>query len=414
VAPPVEGGRWLTRGHPAAVAAVASMVVRGVPHAILISGPPGVGKTTLALDLAAALLCDAADPAARPCRTCRACRLVESGNHPDLHRLAPAGPGDQIRIGSRQSPEAGTVRRLVSDLAMLAMEGRARVAVVERANRMNEDAQSAFLKTLEEPPAGVTLILCADEEEGLIPTVRSRCSRLRLGPVPTRDVEAILGDLGAAEPPIAARLSRLAAGRPGAARAWAAPGALEARTEIALGLLDLSRARPWGRLAAARDLLKRAGETAAALEAVGLDGPPPTPPGPPVETADPPDGAAVGEAPEVEPAARTRVPPAARRRGASLLIGIWRDVARDLALVGLEEERPLRDPLLLDDLRLAADSLRAADVTAFLDRLERAGELIDANVSPELVVDDLVLAWPSAPAETAREVRGAARNTAPA
>ena len=61
------------------------------------------------------------------------------------------------------------------------VEGGARVAIIEGADRMNEDAQSALLKTLEEPPAGVTIVLCADDEARLLPTVRSRCFRLRLG-----------------------------------------------------------------------------------------------------------------------------------------------------------------------------------------------------------------------------------------
>src|SRR5919112_389234 len=99
----------------------------------------------------------------------------------------PAG----LRIGARADAEPGTVRRLVTDLALLPVEGGARVAIVEQADRMNEDAQSALLKTLEEPPSGVTIILCAAEEERLLPTIRSRCARVRLGPLGTRDVEAL-------------------------------------------------------------------------------------------------------------------------------------------------------------------------------------------------------------------------------
>ena len=106
------------------------------------------------MDLAAALLCTGAVGADRPCRTCRGCRMVEHGNHPDLHRLEPEGAGGQIRIGDRQHPEPGTVRGLAVELALLPVEGGARVAIVRDAHRMNDDAQSALLKTLEEPPAG--------------------------------------------------------------------------------------------------------------------------------------------------------------------------------------------------------------------------------------------------------------------
>ena len=106
------------------------------------------------MDLAAGLLCTGAIGADRPCRSCRGCRMVEHGNHPDLHRLAPEGAGGQVRIGERQHPEPGTVRGLAVELALLPVEGGARVAIVRDAHRMNEDAQSALLKTLEEPPAG--------------------------------------------------------------------------------------------------------------------------------------------------------------------------------------------------------------------------------------------------------------------
>src|SRR6478672_279710 len=112
---PMEGAR--TRGQAAALAAVAAMVRGPAPQAVLFVGPDGVGKTTLALDLAAGLLCTAA-PEARPCRQCRACRLVEHGTHPDMHLLSPAGPGRQVVIGGPDAKYRG-VKDLIGDLLLM-------------------------------------------------------------------------------------------------------------------------------------------------------------------------------------------------------------------------------------------------------------------------------------------------------
>jgi DNA polymerase-3 subunit delta' len=415
---------FLTRGHPAASAAIAAMIAGQPPHALLIAGPQGVGKTTLALDLAAGLLCDAPDPAARPCRACRGCRLVDSGGHADLHRLVPGGAGDQIRIGDRADPEPGTIRRLISELALLPVEGGARVAIVERAERLNEEAQSALLKTLEEPPAGVTIILCVEREDQLLPTVRSRCVRVRLGPVGVRDIEAILGDEGVADASTAGRLARLADGRPGLARAWAlAPEAVSARAEIVRSLLDLLAAPSAHRLAAIRELIARAAdvERALARPAIGTapvetarSGRPRRAPSraasatadgsatlaataaPGNEVAGDPGANGGGDPAEAEEPRDTRAPASERRRAATTLVAIWRDLARDLAVAGLGDERLVRDTGLLDELR-EASGISTGELTAFLERLDRSGELIEANASPELVLDVLVLSWPCRP-----------------
>jgi DNA polymerase-3 subunit delta' len=374
---------WQTRGQEAAVRAVRDAFVRGaLPHAILLAGPAGTGKTTLALDLAAALLCTTGTPVERPCRDCRGCRMVEHGNHPDLHRLAPTGPGAVIGIGGRDRGPG--VRGLIDELALLPAEGGARVAIVESAERLTEDAQSAFLKTLEEPPPRATFILCADEADRLLPTIRSRCARIRLGPVSTRTIEAILEDAAGTDAPTAARLARIAAGRPGVALIYArAPEGATIRAEIARGLLDLGAARRSGRLTLGRDLLARAGDLVRAL-----DGTPNAPR--PRRGAAEPDAAADDAGADTT---TVRTPAAERRRAAVLLLAIWRDVARDLALVQRGASQLVRHSDLLDDYETAARRAPGDARDRFLALLARTGELLENNVSPELALDALALAW---------------------
>ena len=397
----MDGAR--TRGHPGALAAVSAMVRTGVPGAVLLVGPAGGGKTTLAMDLAAGALCSAEDPARRPCGACRACRLVARGVHPDVHRLGPDGPGRQVVIGGPGKPRG--VRDLIAELALLPIEGGARVAIIEAAHRMNEDAQAALLKTLEEPPAGATIILCADAEEPLLPTIRSRCARIRLGPVGVRDIEAILVDAGAADPAAAARLARISGGRPGIALAWAtSPDAVRERDAIGRSLLDLAPARAADRLSGIRVLAGQAATLAGiadgtASPAAGDGGASGrtrrTPSAPTTSAQEPPDGPTTdADQEEAEVSGPARTPAVERRRAGEALVALWTDVARDVALCQVGLDRSVRDLALLDDVRALAVSVDPEALRAFIDRLGRASVLIAGNVSPELVLDDLALAWP--------------------
>jgi DNA polymerase-3 subunit delta' len=396
---------FLTVGQPAAAAAVHAMLASHVPHAILLVGPASVGKHALALDLAAALMCTGATGSDRPCRACRGCRLVDHGNHPDLHQLAPTGPGLQVRIGEDQNPEPGTIRRLAIDLALLPVEGGARVAIIRDAHRMNDVAQSALLKTLEEPPTGTTLVLCVDDEEQLLPTIRSRCARIRLGTVGARDAERLLERRELADPPTAARLARLAGGRPGRAVAYAsAAGAETVRGELVRTLLDLLDSPPAARLQASRDLMARASELArmlvTALEPSSDDVPTPARRRGRVATVAPPvnGGRTAPDAPSDadEPAdgGTGKVTASERRRALGLLLDIWRDLARDLACAQGGAGTSVRDVVLLEELESAASRLSPGASGVALSGLVRAGELLEANATPELVLDVLLLRWP--------------------
>jgi DNA polymerase III delta' subunit len=411
-----------TRGQSRAMAEVDSILLGRAPHALLLVGPGSIGKTTLALDLATGLLCKDPDPAARPCRSCRGCRQVASGNHPDLHRLAPDGPAGQIRIGKASDPEPGTVRHLIGELALLPVEGGARVVVVEQAHRLNDDAQNAFLKMLEEPPAGVTIILCADDEECLLPTVRSRCVRVRLGAVGGREIERWLGELGAADAPRAARLARLAEGRPGLALAYArSPDAERLRGEIARGVLDMLATGRGARLATVRELMKSAAALDATLDewrqdaaaAVADAGATPatraTGRGRKGRAAKAPDPEeAPGATPEAMPGATSeatseatpdevatpKVAAADRRSAAATLVAIWASVARDLAVARAGGARRIREMELVDELPAIAPAVSAGSLDSFLVQLAAIDRQLDENVNPELALDVLALSWP--------------------
>jgi DNA polymerase-3 subunit delta' len=359
-------GVFLTRGQPSALALVRRAIEsERPPHALLLVGPTGVGKTTLAMDLAAGLLCLAADPADRPCTECAACHKVAHGNHPDLHRVAPEGAGQQIRVAQ--------VQALASDLALLPLEGRYRVAIIENAQRMNIDAQNALLKTLEEPPARVALILAADDSAGLLPTVVSRCARARLGPVAGEPIAELLAERGLADASRSASLARLAGGRPGVAMALAAqPEATVVQSRLAAALLDLLGADRRRRLAAPPELLADAVELLRATA-----------------------GRADEEDAPVRRNAAAKVSPAERRAAATQLLAVWRDVARDLAVATRGGARELRQHELLDELAAAGKSVDPTQAATFLDRLEAVSRAIDAYANPELALDALLLAWPS-------------------
>jgi DNA polymerase III delta' subunit len=415
-----------TRGQPRALAEVDSMILGRAPHAVMFVGPGSTGKTTLALDLAAGLLCNDPDPAARPCRACRGCHQVASGNHPDLHRLAPDGPGGQIRIGKSTDPEPGTVRHLISELALLPVEGGARVVIVEQADRLNDDAQNALLKMLEEPPAGVTIVLCADDEECLLPTVRSRCARVRVGVVGGREIERWLAELGVADAPRAARLARLAGGRPGLALAYAhSADAERIRGEIARGILDMLSERRAERLASVREMMKSAAALDAALDswrlaglaasAAAVAGPVRGRKGKPKDTitaAPPADpdasgaaraaalaGAAAEDAAARDPgpsedAATPKLAAADRRSAAATLLEVWASIGRDISVAQAGGASRLRELDLVDELRAVAPAVSATTLRSFLVRIGEIANQLDDNVNPELALDVLSLSWP--------------------
>jgi DNA polymerase-3 subunit delta' len=148
-------------------------------HGILIHEDPGAGGLDLARWITQRVNCSEASRA--PCGECQSCRWIAAGQHPDVTQLSPEGDSKQILIQS--------VRDLSADLALTAHTKGYKVAIVSPAEAMNPFAANALLKTLEEPPARTLVLLVTSQPSRLLPTLRSRCSKLRLV-APSHDVAA--------------------------------------------------------------------------------------------------------------------------------------------------------------------------------------------------------------------------------
>jgi DNA polymerase-3 subunit delta' len=157
-----------------------------LPHALRIEGPRGAGKTTTATWIAQALLCPGSG--AEPCGSCPTCARVASRNHPDLHWVTLGEDQEEIPVDA--------VRELEDGLLRLPFEGRARVAVVDPIDLLNEQGQNAILKTVEEPGRHTFLLLPCVRPDALLPTVRSRSPALRVLPLPATVVAEALAARG--------------------------------------------------------------------------------------------------------------------------------------------------------------------------------------------------------------------------
>ncbi|HVP12641.1 MAG TPA: DNA polymerase III subunit [Phycisphaerae bacterium] len=227
-------------------------------HAYLFAGPSGVGKEMLAARLAAVLLC--AEPVEVPaptgaigssptwrdaCGRCVDCRLLAAGNHPDLHRihriLGKMHPDKEVRNRKATVLGVDVIRHfLIEKMGLRPSRDRAKVFIICEAERMNEEAQNAMLKTLEEPPEHSYIILLATSADVLLPTTRSRCQLVTFRSLPVEFVAERLEQERGLKPGDARFLAELARGSVGLALQGAdaklhqlVPGVLEAMMRAA-------------------------------------------------------------------------------------------------------------------------------------------------------------------------------------
>jgi DNA polymerase-3 subunit delta' len=206
----------------------------GLPHALLLCGPEGLGKNRFATRLVQTLLCETGPSAGQACGQCRSCLLYAAGSHPDQRVVGPAEPAKSIGVDQ--------VREVNRYLTQTAQYGGYKAVIIDPADQMNANAANSLLKTLEEPPAWSLILLISDRPGRLPATILSRCQRVEFKPPRPREAQQWLA--GQIAPDLdAALLLDLAEGAPLRALQLIEDDVFAVRLEVMKGLEALARGK---------------------------------------------------------------------------------------------------------------------------------------------------------------------------
>lgn len=203
-----------------------------LPHALLLSGPAGIGKNQFAALFAQTLLCETGAAQGLPCGQCRSCLLYAANSHPDLRIVSPPEPGKVIGVDQ--------VREIGQYLAHTSQYGGHKIVIISPADQMNVNAANSLLKTLEEPSAWALILLISARPGRLPATVLSRCQSVHFAAPKSAEAGPWLaGRIGPDQDPVL--LLSLAEGAPLRALELAESNVLGERSQIMLGLEKLAQ-----------------------------------------------------------------------------------------------------------------------------------------------------------------------------
>ena len=340
---------WQVTGQSRAVDFLKSGLEKGrLSHAYLFVGPKHVGKMTLAVNLAQALNCEVTGGDSpwraeeRPCSQCNSCSRIIAGKHADVQIIGL----DKSDADSGTAKEIGieAIRDMERSAFLKPFEGKHRVYIIDGADRLTVEAANCLLKTLEEPPPCVTMILLAVDEGQILPTVLSRCQHIELHPVPLEMVKNVLVKRGVAEEKAEA-LARLSKGCVGwALQASSNEEVLAQRTENIAELVRLC---------------------------------------------------AEGRSQRFKYAAHLANIYAKDKEAVQNIIEFWLSWWRDLLLTKVGAARLTVNIDQIQELERQAEGLGLGEITEFIHCIQYARRQLHQNANPRLVLEVLMLDVPS-------------------